>query len=406
MCYTSLCILFLREENDMKKRIVCLLMAALLAASAAGCDKKNNAQETTTAGQEETVAQTGYDIVDYKEYVVLGDYKSVQVEADRTQLEITDEEVQNQIDAAVSAYATENQITEGVVKAGDTINLDFSGLLDGVAFANGTATDVVYTVGGSYDTYGQYTKYIDDLDNGLVGLEVGREYEIPCKFPEDYGNEELNGKDVIFVVTVNHIVEYIEPEFNDELVKRIAQDDGKDIATTEDMIKDIKRYLSETKKISFEADKYAAAMQEIIAITEFKGMPESEYSYLRNNVRANIQNEYDMYGSYYGAADVESFYAVNFAPYYGYETLDEFTAGYAENFLKEKMVVTLIAEQENITVSEDEIREYGEEMAANNGLESYDAIIAQYGEVIEEEFRFTLLQEKVFDFLVENIGEK
>lgn len=389
----------------MKKRILSLLMAALMVASMAGCNKKEDVQETTAA-QEENTQLSGYDIVDYGEYVLLGDYKNVQVSVDRTQLEVTEDEIWQQVDEMLGAYASQNQITEGVVEVGDTINLDFSGLLDGVAFANGTATDVEYTVGGGYDAYGQYTKYIDDLDNGLVGLEIGKEYEIPCTFPQDYGNEELNGKDVIFVVTVNYVIEYIQPEFDNELVRKIAQDNGTDMETTEDMLENIRKSLSEVKQMYFGQDKYAAAIDEIIAVTEFKGMPESELAYLQNTVRSNIQNEYDMYGAYYGATDVENFYATNFAPYYGYETLDAFVNGYAEEFLKEKMIVTLIAEKENITVSEEELRAYGEEMATGNGFESYDAVIAQFGNVIEEEFRFTLLQEKVLDFLVENIAEK
>lgn len=388
----------------MKKRIICLLMAAMLAVSTAACDKKADSQETT--GNEVQKPIESYEKVDYKDYAVLGDYKNIKVETDRTQLEVSEEEVQGEIDSAVLAYATQNEIRTGEVKEGDTINLDFSGLLDGVAFSNGTATDVQYTVGGGYDSYGRYTKYIDDLDNGLVGLEVGKEYEIPCRFPDNYGNEELNGKDVIFVVTVNYIIEYIEPEFNDELVKRIAQDNGTDLATTEDMIQDIKRYILEYKQENFNKGKYSDAMTEIISITEFKGMPESELNYLQNTVRTNIENEFEAYGAYYGAADVENFYSVNFAPYYGYETLDEFVAGYAENFLKEKMVVTLIADQENISVSEDELLAYGEEMALSNGYESYAAIINQFGDTVADEFRFTLLKEKVFDFIVENIEEK
>lgn len=385
----------------MKKRMIGAVLAAMLVLSMAGCTQKdsNNATEATTAGSETTAES--YELVDYKEYATLGSYKDIEVTVDRSSLEVSDDEIQEQVDATLEAYASENQITEGVVQDGDTINLDFSGLLDGVAFSNGTATDVEYTVGGT-----AYSKYIDDLDRGLVGLEIGKEYEIPCTFPEDYGNEELNGKDVIFVVTVNYVIDYVYPEFNDDFVKQVAEDQGMDLATTQDMLEDIREYLYESKLQTFNQGKYTSIMNELMETTEFKSMPEEEYAYLQNTVRTNIENEFNTYGSYYGVEDVETFYTTYMAAMYGYDTLDAFVSGYAEQYLKEKMIVNLIAEAEGISVTEDELQEYGTQLATANGYESYDAVIEQFGDSIVEEFRYTLLQEKVYDFLVEQAVEK
>ena len=58
--------------------------------------------------------------------------------------------------------------------SGDTVKLDYSGLLNGEAFSGGTATDASYTIGSG--------KFITDLDQGLIGLTVGQEYNIPCTF--------------------------------------------------------------------------------------------------------------------------------------------------------------------------------------------------------------------------------
>ncbi len=375
-------------------------MVFSMSACAKNNDNGNNSSSTATSSD---AASQGYDIVDYKEYATLADYKGVEVTVDASALEVTEDEIQSEIDNALASYATDNQITEGTVKDGDTINLDFSGLLDGVAFSGGTATDVTYTVGGSNGS-----KYIDDLDRGLIGLEVGKEYEIPCTFPENYSstNTELNGKDVIFVVTVNYIIEYTYPEFNDEFVQQLAKDQGIELSTTADMVQNIKDYLAASKLATVNNSKYSQVISKVIEDTQFKEMPESEYAYLQNLVRTNIQNEFDQYGSYFGSTDVESFYTDNMASMYGYSTLQEFIEGYSMQYLKEKMVITLIAEAENISVTDDEVKDYGTELATSNGYDSYDAIIEQYGSTIEEEFKYTLLQEKVFDFLVENAVEK
>lgn len=365
----------------MKKRILFAVMAAMLTFSTVGCGNRNAENNQT---------------VDYKDCVTLAEYKGVEVEADRTMLEVSDDEIQREIDALLQNYSIENQIKEGSVKDGDTINLDYSGLLDGVAFSGGTATDTEYTVGGNF---------IEDLDRGLIGLEVGKKYEIPCTFPENY-NEELKGKDVIFEVTVNYIVEKIPAEYNNDFVKNVAADAGiEDVSTTDEMTAYIKNSLYENKLLTFNQTKFTNVINKIIENTEYKSMPEDELEYLQNNVRNNLQNEFDMYGAYYGLSDMESFYKSLLAPSYGYETFDEFVVGYSTEYLKEKMAITLIAESEGIVVTDEEIKEYGEEFAAGSGLESYAALLEQYGEEVADEFEYTLLYEKVYDFLIENSVE-
>lgn len=388
----------------MKKRVICMLMAAMMVMSMAACNKKvtdpNNATTAPT-----TAVNTAYAIVDYKDYVTVGNYKDMEVAVDRSVLEVTEDEIQSEIDETLYYYSSENHITEGEVKVGDTINLDFSGLLDGVAFANGTATDVQYIVGGGYDDYGQYMKYIDDLDNGLVGLTLGKEYEIPCKFPDNYGEENLNGKDVVFVVTVNYIIEKITPEFNDDFVKMVAQDNESDMATTDDLVKEIKEYLVSMKQESFNAAKYSMVMEQLMESSEVKSYPEEEINYLMDTVRTNIQSQFEAYGEYYQSPDVESFYKENLAPYYEYETLEEFVTGYSQEFLKEKMIVTLVAKQEGLEVTEEEVKKYGDDLAVNNGFENFEAVVAEIGEAAREEIRYTLVQQKVTDYFVENIKE-
>ncbi len=87
------------------------------------------------------------------------------------------------------------------VKDGDKVNIDYVGTVDGVAFdggnTNGTGTDL--TIGSG--------SYIDDFEEQLIGSHPGDTVEVNVTFPENYGNEELNGKDAVFTVTVNGIYE-------------------------------------------------------------------------------------------------------------------------------------------------------------------------------------------------------
>ena len=368
----------------MKKRLACGLFAAMMIVSLAACnksDKSNEAVKNMTAEE-------------CKEYITLGDYKNIEVDADKTSLEVTDAEIQAEIDAYLDSYAESKQITEGTVKDGDTINLDFSGLLDGVAFSGGTATDYTYTIGGGF---------IKDLDRGLVGLEIGKEYEIPCKFPEDYGKEELNGKDVIFVVTVNYVEEKILPEYNDEFVKKVTaneEDPSQVKNTTAEFEEYIQTYLADSKQQRFNNTVYSQMMTTILDSAEIKSLPEAEVNETLELIRENAEYEFSVYGSLYGIEDFES-YVTQLA---GYASMEDFEAGIkedAELFVKEKMAVTIIADNEGITVSKEEIDAYANDLFAQTTYESLDELKKAYGESFERDVEFQILYEKVYDKIVE-----
>lgn len=95
-----------------------------------------------------------------------------------------------------TTYSTDTSL---MVKDGDTVNIDYVGSIDGVEFAGGNTNGA-----GADLTIGSGT-YIDDFEEQLIGAHPGDTVEVNVTFPENYGNEELNGKDALFVVEVNGI---------------------------------------------------------------------------------------------------------------------------------------------------------------------------------------------------------
>lgn len=97
-----------------------------------------------------------------------------------------------------SSYSTDSSLT---VEDGDTVNIDYVGSIDGVEFdggnTQGMGTDLVIGSGS----------YIDDFEDQLIGVHPGDQVDVYVTFPEDYGVEELNGKEALFQVTVNGIYE-------------------------------------------------------------------------------------------------------------------------------------------------------------------------------------------------------
>ena len=153
-------------------------------------------------------------VVAVKPEVELGAYKGIEVE--KRAYNVTDDEV----DAAIA------QLQEGVarmvdvdrpVENGDTVNLDYSGSVDGVKFDGGTAQGQTLTIGSG--------QFIPGFEEQMVGMAVGEEKDIEVTFPEEYHAENLAGKKAVFAVKVNGIQVKELPALDDEFAKDVSEYD-------------------------------------------------------------------------------------------------------------------------------------------------------------------------------------
>ena len=96
------------------------------------------------------------------------------------------------------SYDTDSSLE---VKDGDTVNIDYVGKIDDVAFdggsTDGNGTDLVIGSGS----------YIDNFEEQLIGAHPGDKVEVKVTFPDDYQATDLAGKEAVFDVTVNGIYE-------------------------------------------------------------------------------------------------------------------------------------------------------------------------------------------------------
>ena len=136
----------------------------------------------------------------------------ITIDADLGQ--VTDEDISNYIDQNVlSNYATDEKVTNRAAADGDTVNIDYVGSVDGVEFDGGN------TQGNGADlTLGSHHSYIDDFEDQIVGHMPGESFDVTVTFPEDYGNEDLNGKEAVFKTTLNYIKESKNPDLTDDWV--------------------------------------------------------------------------------------------------------------------------------------------------------------------------------------------
>jgi trigger factor len=389
----------------MRKKLLSLLLTATMAVTLAGCSNSKGSSsvtlDPTDTSNQEVEAADYYATVQrnaevYKSYVTLGEYKGIEVTIDESQYQITDDDVETYISSILSQYSTTESITEGVTAVGDTIVLDYAGTKDGVAFSGGTATDVSYTIGSG--------QFIDDLDNGLAGLNIGEQYELPCRFPDNYGTS-LAGQDVIFTVTVTAKTQTVIPELTDEWVAENSADVGLEATNVEEFRKALKEYLEDYNSSALSSDKFTYALDTIISNSEIKDYPSKEEESLIDVYTSNIKTSYETYATYYSSSGIDS-WEDYISSAYGCASDDEFTEYAREQvhaYMDEKMVITLIAVENNLTVSADEINALGEEWAEEYGYDDYQEILDTYGNEMNAEVGFEVLTEKVQDFVNQSV---
>jgi trigger factor len=124
---------------------------------------------------------------------------------------ITDEEVDQTIDAFRERKAKTIEITDRPVQEKDLIKVDFTSKMDDQPFEGGVAHDQAIRVGSG--------QLIEGLDKGMVGMTIGENREIQVQVPQDYKDKEIAGKDVDFNVTLKGIQIQELPELNDEFAR-------------------------------------------------------------------------------------------------------------------------------------------------------------------------------------------
>ena len=152
-----------------------------------------------------------------KPEVELGKYAGLTVNKDVKTVDEAD------VDAEIKRMQDRNGrllTREGAAENGDTVDIDFEGFVDGVAFDGGKAEHYSLVLGSG--------SFIPGFEEQVVGHKAGEEFDVNVKFPEEYQAEELAGKDATFKIKL-HEVQYKElPELDDDFAKDVSEYDTLD----------------------------------------------------------------------------------------------------------------------------------------------------------------------------------
>ncbi len=307
------------------KKILCLLLGLVLVFSLAACgedapDPSDSGSSTEPSGTTQpavdlTAFSKGFDERGFFEGVQALDYVKLPAYEDVTMPEF--------------AHITSDRL----IADGDFVNIDYVGSIDNVPFDGGS------TQGKGADIVVGYTSYIDDFIEQLKGHAPGESFDIEVTFPENYGKEDLNGKDAVFNITVNFIWD-------------VTEEKAKAIGFTS--LSDMSRYVAGGYGVEETVTAAGVEVSVFAAASEISNIPDSVLSTIRELISTSVNANAAQYTAAYGI-DFNTFLLY----FYGVSSLDELLDAQTRSTAEMYMILQAVAEQENIIPTDADIESEG-----------------------------------------------
>ncbi len=347
-----------------------------MAVMAAGCGKEKAEGDSN----EDTQKEEGQDQEEAKEGVTLGEYKGLDLTLENP--EITDEDVKAYIESILLRTPSYTPTDKTVVENGDCVNIDYEGLLDGVAFDRGSATNQVLEIGSH--------NFIEGFEEGLIGANVGDTKALNLSFPDPYNpNPALAGKPVVFNVKVNSIVEKQEMTYEDLTDEYVSANFG--METVEAYKASVKESLVSSSANYSQSNTRTVAIEKLQEVCTVNGIPQDVMEERIAKYKDQVLQMCESQGM-----ELSDYLAQ-------YQTSEEDFNAQAEEYVRKnvgfEMIVQAIAEKEGIKAEGEEYESFLSEMITNNNFETKEALFEQYG---EEYIKTIYLGNKVVDFVIEH----
>jgi trigger factor len=298
----------------------------------------------------------------------------------KTKYRISDQEVDKQL-ALLRKNLAQRRVIDPPrpVQSGDIVVIDYEGFKDGQSHEQTAKTENFVTQVGEGQIVG-------DLDQGLIGMQVGDEKEIDVAFPEDYFSKALAGQKLVFKVKLNEIREEILPELDDQLAKNI----GSQFETLDDLKQKIRENLQGGYDKRIEQELNEQIFQQILAKISFEvpeALVESELEQILNDAEQKFAHS---------NRKLEDVGLTR-------EMLSQRYRATAEKQVRRHLILSKLIDQEKLTLTEDEVDKGFQDMA-DLYHQPVDQIRAYYNQNKEglSFFKHTLLEKKALALIIEN----
>ena len=340
-------------------KALCFVCAGALALGMAGCGKSASSGASSESTSLDLGSAADYDYQNFTysdgldengywtgvkalDVVTLPeDYAAIPLK--KADIEPTEDEVQSQIDSLLDQHSTTAEVTDRAAANGDTVTIDYSGTVDGVAFTGGTYSGYSLKLGSG--------TFIDGFEDQIVGHNVGDTFDVKVTFPEGYSDSTdaegntlvLSGKEAVFSVTLNGISEEVQPELTDAWVDET-------LGTSNDL-HSVEALRAFYQQQLYQTNLQTAVMDYLLQNSTFGDIPKSVLDY---QVTQCLNYYYTMGGHYGYELDA-------FVQMMGYDNADAMLAALADNiesYAKEALVYQAVAEAMELAPTQEQIDAY------------------------------------------------
>ena len=380
----------------MKKKMVILLLTLGILGTAMGCGEKKDKTEDKEGTKTEQSSQEDFkltnkdgkvvavDVDNIENYITLGEYKNLQV-TEAPKAAVTDEEVENSIHYTLMTGYDQVEVTEDrAVQQDDTVNIDFTGYMDGEEFDGGSAEDYELVVGDG--------EMIDGFEDGVIGMKTGETKDLNLKFPDSYQSTDLAGKDVVFTVTVNAFTRPAENidgwELDDAWVAK-----NTDYSTVEEYRAGKRAELEAANETTAENNLQDDAMKQVADGCTFTKIPKS-YVTLGEE---DYDKRYTSYLQNYGISldDYLEQYADR-------ATYNQEKATYAGTMAKSALLLDAVKEAEGWTTDDQDYQQILNDEAANANMSQEDFLKAANDYYGEDTVVRNIMMERMINMVLDN----
>jgi trigger factor len=311
--------------------------------------------------------------VEVKPEVSVEGYRGLEVE--KAAVRVTDEEVEARLKMLQDSHAQLKPVeTNRPLQEKDFAVIDFEGTFDGKPLEGWKAKDHLVEVGSK--------TMVGGLDQKLVGLPLNQDQNLVISLPEDYPRKDLAGKDIKVRVRAKEIKEKVLPALDDELAKEAG-----DFQTLQELKDRLRKNLEEQKQ----AQAAQAAKEKLMDLLREKNpfpVPKSMIDRQVGNILARTESRLAQQGMKLDPANLEP------------QKLRESLVPLAEKEVRGTLILEKLAEMEAITVSEADLQQRLEQLAAqmNQRVEAVKSQMEKKDRL--EDLRAVIREEKTLDFLL------
>ena len=302
------------------------------------------------------------------------------LDAEKEKVSVSDEEVDAEVKRVQERNGRTVDVTDRPAQNDDTVNIDYKGTVDGVAFDGGAAEKYDLKLGSG--------SFIPGFEDQIVGHAIGDAFDVKVTFPTEYHAKELAGKDAVFACKLNGIKTVELPALDDEFAKDVSEFD-----TLDEYKADVRANIQKRKEQSADSAFEGALGDKLIELVQ-ADIPEPMFEAETENYVRDYDTRLRQQG-----LDLSTYLK------YTGQTLDDMRKQMrpmAEKQVKLRLALETIAKLENLSVSDDKVEE-----EYKNISDAYSVPVDQVkGMVDAEDIRRDLVVKAAMDLVKEKANAK